>query len=126
MTTFAPSAATACLYTTLRNMSAGGPAEGRFFGFFPPHGRRLQPCEEITVAGDMMSWFKRQTECGRARRSFEAALEDGVLAIVSSPSVHLFDATLDLTRVLGLDNATLVAVDPCWGSYSSSSCPVAP
>jgi hypothetical protein len=123
MTTFAPNASTACLYSTLRNMSSVGRAEGRFFGFLPPHGRRLQPCEEITVPGDMMSWFKRQTEHGRARRSFESALANGDLALVSSPSVHLFDATLDLTRILALDNNTLITVDPCWGSYSSSSCP---
>ena len=123
MTTFAPTAATRCLYSTLRNMSATGPPEGRFFGFLPPHGRRLQPCEEITVPGDLMSWFKRQTEHSRARRSFEAALASGVLSLVSSPSVHLFDATLDVTGILALDNNTLVTVDPCWGSYSSSSCP---
>ncbi len=121
MTVFAPTAAAACLYTTLRNMSA----QRQYFGFLPPHGRYLDSCEEFSVAGDMMSWFKRQTEQSRARRSFEAALEAGVLAIVSSPAVHLFDTTLDVTGVLALDNNTLLTTDPCWGAYASSACPAA-
>ncbi len=117
MTKFLPSDSIACLYTTLRNMRD----RATFFGFLPPHGRRLGACEEITVAGDMMSWFKRQTEQSRYRRSFEAALENGDLALVRSPSVHLYDATLDATRILELDNGTFVTADPCWGQYSSSA-----
>jgi len=113
----APNTATECLYSTVRNLDS---AE-KFFGFLPPHGRRLACGEELSVWGDIQHWLTRFTPNERGRRSLEEALDDGTLVLVKSPSVHLFDATLDETQILTLDSNVLVVADPCWGSYSSSS-----
>jgi hypothetical protein len=121
---FAPTAATRCLYTVLRNLRP----ERTYYGFLPPHGRRLDTCEEVVVPGDMMSEFKGQTRNDRKRRSFEAALVAGDIAIVTSPAVHLHDSVLDETKIATLEDGDLALADPCWGTYatgSSSTCPPA-
>jgi hypothetical protein len=114
----APNAATECLYSTFRNISS---AE-KFFGFLPPHGRRLACGEEISIFGDIQSWINKYTPNERARRSLEEALAGAnpVIALVKSPAAHLFDAALDETKILTLDSGSFVAADPCWGAYSSS------
>jgi hypothetical protein len=33
----------------------------------------------------------------------------------------LFDATVDVTKILTLNNNSFAAADPCWGDYMSSS-----
>lgn len=115
-----------CLYSTVRNIST----TERFFGFLPPHGRRLACGEEMTVWGDIQTWLTRFTPNDRARRSLEGALRsthdirfphEGVLALVKTPAVHLYDATLDVTKIITLANGTFVDTDPCWGDYSSVS-----
>jgi len=122
MTLLATPAATACLYSTVRNIAL----TEKFFGFLPPHGRRMACGEEITVWGDIQHWLTRFTPNDRAKRSLEVALAgdgtyDAALAIVSTPSVHLFDGTIDETRILTLDNGSAVFADPCWGAYSSEA-----
>lgn len=111
-----------CLYSTVRNVAT----TTRFFGFLPPHGRRLACGEEVTVFGNIQAWLQRFTPNDRAKRSLQEALTptDGSsrsLVIVNTPAVHLFDATLDITRILVLDNGSFATADPCWGQYSSSS-----
>jgi hypothetical protein len=115
----APNAATECLYSTFRNI---GPSE-KFFGFLPPHGKRLACGEEISIWGDPQHWLTRFTPNERARRSLEEALAGAnpVLVLVKTPAVHLFDATADETKILTLNGGSFVAADPCWGAYSSSS-----
>jgi hypothetical protein len=121
MTLFETPANTECLYSTLRNISL----TEKFFGFLPPHGRRLACGEEITVWGDIQHWLTRFTPNDRARRSLEAALgssdmgNDASIAIVNTPAVHLRDITDETTRILKLDDGKFVYADPCWGSYSS-------
>jgi len=114
----APNAATECLYTSVRNIA---PTE-KFFGFLPPHGRRLACGEELSFWGTIQSWLTRFTPNERGRRSLEEALagENPAIAIVKSPAVHLFDETLDETKILTLDGGNFAAADPCWGAYSSS------
>jgi len=109
--------ATVCLYSTVRNVHS----TEKYYGFLPPHGRRMACGEELTVWGDIQHWLTRFTPNERARRSLEAALDDGYLVIVNSPSVHLYDDTLDETQILTLDNGSFVAADPCWGTYESAS-----
>jgi len=58
----APRSETECLYSTLRNVA---PTE-KFFGFLPPHGRRLACGEEITVWGVIQHWLTRFTPNERA------------------------------------------------------------
>jgi len=109
---------TTCLYSTVRNIDT----TERFFGFLPPHGRRLACGEELSVWGDIQHWLTRFTPNERARRSLEEALTtNAALAIANTPSVHLYDDTLDETQILTLDNASFAAADPCWGAYSSVS-----
>lgn len=115
MAVFAIPDATLCLYTTLRNTSGAA----MYFGFLPPHGRTLDDGEEISVFGDVTSLFRGQPANNRAKRSFEAALDAGNLAIIKTPAVHLYDETLDQTKMLTLDNDSFAVADPCWGSYSS-------
>jgi len=122
MTLLATPTATECLYSTVRNTAL----TEKFFGFLPPHGRRLACGEEITVWGDIQHWLTRFTPNDRAKRSLEIALGgDGtyaaVLALVKTPSVHVFDDTLDETRIFTLVNGSAVYADPCWGSYSSEA-----
>lgn len=121
-----------CLYSTVRNISTSE----KFFGFLPPHGRRLACGEEMTVFGDIQAWLQaRLTPQHRGKRSLEAALSglapDGttpafavgpVLALVKTPSVHLYNDDLEHTKILYLHDADTLAVeDPCWGEYNSSS-----
>jgi hypothetical protein len=128
MALFETPTATECLYSTIKNT---GTVE-KFFGFLPPHGRRLYCGEEISVWGDIQHWLTRFTPNDRARRSLEVAIGgeldssgntvyDRTLVIVKTPSVHLLDITLDETKIITLDNESLATADPCWGQYSSSS-----
>lgn len=122
MTLLATPTATECLYSTVRNISL----IEQFFGFLPPHGRRMACGEELTVWGDLQHWLTRFTPNDRAKRSLEVALGGDstysqALVIVNSPAVHLSDITLAETRILTLDNGVAVFADPCWGQYSSSS-----
>ena len=114
-----PLAATTCLWTTVRCIAA---AE-KFFGFLAPHGRRLACGEELNQWGDLQSWTNRFTPNERARRSLEECLggSDPQLVLVKTPAVHLYDETLDNTKILDLDNGTFAAIDPCWGAYDSNS-----
>ncbi len=114
--------ATECLYSTLRNVSP----TSKFFGFIPPHGRRLACGEEITVFGHIQHWLMKYTPNERGRRSLEDALHpadgcDPKIAIVKTPAPHLLDTTRDRTQILTLDAGGFVGADPCWGSASSVS-----
>ncbi len=122
MPLLATSTAVECLYSTVRNIALSE----IFFGFLPPHGRRLACGEEMTVWGDIQHWLTRFTPNDRARRSLQVALAgdstySATLALVNTPSVHLYDAVQDETKILQLNNGSAVFADPCWGSYSSES-----
>jgi len=109
--------ATACLYSTVRNIAASE----KFYGFLPPHGKRMACGEELAVWGDIQHWLTRFTPNERERRSLEYALDNDYLVVVNTPAVHLFDDTLDETKILTLDNGSFAAADPCWGAYSSEA-----
>lgn len=122
MALLAQTAGAECLYSTVRNIAL----TEKFFGFLPPHGRRLACGEELTVFGEVKDYLQRFTPNERAKRSLEVALAGDatyskVLALVKTPAVHLFDDTLDETRILTLVNGAAVYADPCWGSYSSEA-----
>lgn len=104
-----------CLQTKVRNMT-GGEA---FFGFLPPHGKKLAAGEEYTFFGGLDSLLASITR-KRHRTALQSALESGDIVIVQSPTPHFYDATLDVTKVLAVQNSVVNDVDPCWGEYSSS------
>ena len=113
-------AASKCLYSSVRNVLS----RSAYFGFLPPHGRRLAAGEEITIFGDIQSHLNKGTPNGRGRRSLETALSISAsggekLAITRSPSVYLVDATTAETKVIALNDGSFATADPCWGSYSS-------
>lgn len=107
--------ATTCLHTRLRNISGSA----KSFSFLPSHGVWLEDGEEWTFKGDLLAWLSvRGLE--RKLKSYLQALDDGQLALVSTPSQHFYDEELDETKVLEIVDGDFVAADPCWGPYSSS------
>lgn len=101
------------LYTTIRNTSGSS----LVFGFLGPRGMRLAANESVTVPGNLPNALGASLY-QRKFKSFEKALDTGLLAIVSTPAVFLFDRVRDQTRQLGLENHVLGTYDP---SYYSSS-----
>lgn len=106
---------TNCMQTKVRNMSG---AEA-FFGFLPPHGKRLASGEEYTYFGSPDTLYASITK-KRHRTALQNALTDGKIVIVSTPSPIAYDATLDVSKAIGVNNGSASVSDPCWGAYSSS------
>lgn len=106
---------TDCINTTVRNMSG----KSAVFGFLPPHGKRLGAGEEYTLFGSLENLLSRITS-GRKRAALETAVKSGDIVIVSSPTPILYDATLDVSKTIQLDNGTFSPVDPFGVPYSSS------
>src|SRR4051812_14218942 len=104
--------ATECLYTTVINLSGGE----RVFGFLPPHGKRLDVGEQISVRGNLVDQIAKNE---RRSKGLERALENQHLAIIETPAVHLVDATSGVVRQLHLAGGALGVVDPCWGTYDT-------
>jgi hypothetical protein len=105
-------ATTESLSTVLRNVSE----KTKVFGCFK-RSYRLAPGQELTIPGDVFASLQGDV---RKIKVLQDLLTEGVLAIVKSPNVHLYDEGLDITKVLKLNNGTLATEDPSWGAYSSS------
>ena len=114
----AQNANTACLYTTVKNVSG----VERVFGFLGARGMRLAAAEVVTIPGNLISALgKGGVGAQRKFKGLERSLDqNGSLEIVSTPAVHLYDAIHDRTRLLALQNKVLGVVDPCWYSSGSS------
>lgn len=104
-----------CINTKVRNMSG----KAVVFGFLPPHGKRLEAGEEYTFFGTIENLLSRITS-GRKRAALESAVKSGDLVVVSSPTPILYDATLDVSKTIKLDNGSLSTTDPFGVPYSSS------
>jgi hypothetical protein len=104
-----------CIETKVRNMSG----KTAFFGFLYPHGKRLTAGEEYTFFGSIESHLSKVTS-KRKRDAFKASLDSGNLVVVSSPVPFIYDATLDVTKSIGIDNGAVTIIDPCGLAYSSS------
>lgn len=105
-----------CLYTVVKNMAG----LAMFFGFLPPHGVNLDDGEELAVPGDLTTRIASAKDSGRSFPSYEAALDATEIVIISSPSVFLYDSTIDAVKQLRLNNNTLGIIEPCWGYFSES------
>jgi len=104
-----------CIYTIVMNKSG----KELFFGYLPPHGRRLAISEQLAVPGSLVStlggrFYSRR----RDWNAFEGDLHSGALAIISTPEVILFDPTAEDSKSLRLDSGVLGVVDPCFGPES--------
>lgn len=104
------------LQTKVRNTSGKTLA----FSYLPPHGKSLADGEEATFDGDLLALLSSNPRFKRKLAAFKADLASGRLALVNTPAPHAFDATLDITKVIGVDNGAVVATNPSWGTYSSS------
>jgi hypothetical protein len=101
-----------CFFTTVRNTSGVEMA----FGFLGTHGKRLLAGAQFTVPGNLIDRIARNR---RKFNALERAVQLGLLVIVKTPAVHLWDAVRDDTKVLTLKNNALGFADPCWGRFSS-------
>lgn len=100
-----------CLYSTVKNTSG----VSRTFGFLPPHGVNLNPSEEYTVFGSILTCMvKRQDQI-----AFAAAIDRGDITIINTPNPILLDTGNGTTKMLQLHNNTLSAVNPCWDTSDS-------
>lgn len=105
---------TDCLYTYVKNISG----ERRTFSFLPPHGVTLDNDEEYGFLGEPSLAVSR----GDYRRgakylaAFKASVARGDLAVVSTPSPVIVDATTDASKVVRVNNGVLGVVDPCFNN----------
>jgi hypothetical protein len=108
--------AVAGLYTTVKNTSG----KDATFGFLGLHGKRLDANATYTVPGDLVAKLGNQ----RSQRQFKAlekALEQGAIAIVSSPAVYLTDSVDGSRDQIALSSNTLGVVAPVGIPTASSS-----
>jgi hypothetical protein len=109
---------TQCLYTVVQNTSGSTLP----FSMIPPHGVTLAPNAQYSVAGDLVGALGAGVHGSWKKRKFTAlanALLNGLLQIVSSPGLFLFDNYDGKTRMLHLKHGGLGTVDPCWAGTSS-------
>lgn len=106
------------LYTTVENTSGAAAV----FGFLGTHGRRLAANATYTVPGDLVSALGggalNTKKSARQFKALEKALKAGDIKIVSSPAAYLYDATLEKTSELSLDDGTLGVIDPRWSTVA--------
>jgi len=100
-----------CLVSTVKNTSG----QDKYFGFLPPHGKRLAADEEINVFGDLKEAVNRGDRYGnRSMNALLSALDNGLLTIISTPLPIAYDETDEVSKVIGLDNGALSLSAPCW------------
>lgn len=73
--------------TVIRNATGGT----RFFGFLPPHGKRLANGETFTFPGDLEALLMPVTK-RRQRDSYLRALGDGSIQLLKTPTPIHFAA----------------------------------
>ena len=106
----------ACLQTRVKNTSG----KKLKFGFLPPHGRTLDIGEIIAIDGDLMARISASPKAGRMLKSLNAALTNGDLAILESPSTYVVDNTSNAVKVLDLNSGSLAVANPCWGTATAT------
>jgi len=111
---------TDCILTTVKNTSGAS----KRFSFLPPHGKEMASNEEYTFEGDLVSAVRRPGGFVASKRviaGLTAALENGDLEVIKTPAPVFYDPTLDVTKMLKVDNGLLLLADPCWLATSSSA-----
>lgn len=113
---------TSCFYTIVKNLSG----VRRTFGFLPPHGRTLDPDQELAIFGNLLQSVgsiagAEHSVRRRAQAALEASIENGDLEIVSTPSMILRDTQTGAVKTVKLTNGALVVDDPCWHDSVSES-----
>lgn len=113
------SATPPCLQTIIQNTSG----KTLFIDFIPPHGKQLLAGQDAYIDGDLVN--RLLTGGGRLMvrkmKSLYAALAAGLVSIVLTPAVYLYDPTLLDTKVVELNNGTLSVGNSCFDNFTGSS-----
>ena len=99
-----------CLYTTVKNISGAS----MHFGFLPPHGVTLAEDAELSLPGDLTTRLASQHNGARQFAALETALTDGLVSIIKTPAVIMYDPTAENSKQLALDTTVLGTVSTCW------------
>lgn len=106
-----------CLQSVVKNIS-GAVLQ---VSAWPPHGKTFTIGEEVAFDGDLHSYLNSWRKPQRSIDVIYDLLKDGSLQIVSAPNPILYDASVDRTAMLVLDNDALLANDPCFADTEYSS-----
>ncbi len=83
-----------------------------FFGFLGSRGKNLAANEIYTHPGDLFQYVASKRAANRWRYYLEIALETGLLSILSTPAVILYDPILAKPLQLEASNGVLGYSDP--------------
>ena len=107
---------TTCFQTKVRNISG----KRLPFSFIGAHGVTLDDGEEYSIDGRVEDYFGANRSNKRKRDAYYRSLQNGLLAVVHTPSEIIYDPTLAEAKILTVVNGAVVVADPCTGVYSSS------
>lgn len=102
-----------CLYGTLKNISG----TRQVLSFLPPHGVELDADEEFTTFGDPAVAIQNGVNRVASKRNIEAyerAIQNGVIAVIRTPSPILESAGGTVKMLTINDAGVLATADPCW------------
>ena len=83
-----------------------------FFAFLGQHGMSLAPNQIYIHPGDLFQWVYTRRANGRMRKFLEIALETGLLSILATPGVILYDPVQSKPHQLAVSNGVLGFSDP--------------
>lgn len=108
-----------CLYSTVKNTSG----QAKFFGFLPPHGKKLAAAEEYSVFGSILEAVVRHHRATdrRQQQGLAQALNNGDITLVKTPAPFLQDTVTSLVKIIQLTSGSLVVADPCFTASDSES-----
>jgi hypothetical protein len=91
-----------------------------FFGFIPPHGKKLAPGQEAQVYGSIWDmWNAWRGTQKRQWDSFCNCLAQGIIALVRTPKDHFWDSGDGDVNILDVHSNAVAVINPCWGAYTS-------
>lgn len=103
-----------CLETRVRNATG----KSAFFGYLPPHGRRLAAGEVFHTNVPFTTLLGSITK-KRQRDAFLRDIKSGDLRLLATPSPVIYDSATEEGKTLTVTNGTVGSADGCWG-YASS------
>ena len=109
-------ASTKALSTVVRNISGAG----AFFAFLGRQGVYLQANQQYFHNGDLWHYVSTYRR-GRWLPSLQAALENSLLLVESTPAVILYDFTSSVPRQLEVANSVLGFSAPLTGPSPNSA-----
>ena len=99
-----------CVKSVFKNISGAG----KFFAYLPPHGKYVENNQEVAIEGNIFDLVGRY-DWGwneRARQAFFNDLQNGKVAVVSTPAPISNSKMITVSTVSGA--GSVVVSDPCW------------